>query len=160
MATAALLVNQSTTRAMSGLPSASIGCACNCAVCPSIRLSDGGWTSIDATGIAVTVTEAGVLFPSDVALMMAPPGASAVTLPEALTVATRSLLLDQVMGRSASTFPPASRASAVNWKLSSTTIAVLPGETNTVATGVEVTVICARPLRPPVLAAICTVPTR
>jgi hypothetical protein len=39
----------------------------------------------------------------------------------------------------------------LNWKLSSTSSALLPGTICRVATGMAVTVICAKPLRPLVL---------
>ena len=91
--------------------------------------------------------------------MMAPPGDNAVTSPVALTVATPSLLLVQVTGRPVNNVPLRSRTCALNWKLSSTSSALLPGTICRVATGMAVTVICAKPLRPLVLAATCTVPS-
>ena len=159
VATDASLVDQRTTRPTRGLPDASSGCASSCAACPTTSDCEDGFTWTEATGTADTVTDAGALLPSAEAVMSAPPGESAVTRPLALTVAIPGLLLDQVIGRSARALPAPSRASAVNWKLSSTYSDRLAGETCTVATGVAVTVTSAKPLRPPALAATCTVPS-
>src|SRR5688572_11275227 len=158
VATLGRFVDHITTRPVSGLPATSSGCACSCAVWPSISDCEVGVTRTDATGMADTVTDAWSVFPSEEAVMMAPPGASAVTVPFALTVATPSLLLLQVIGRPVRIPPDAALVSAVNWKLSSTNSDLLPGVTRTLATGIAVTVTCAMPLRPPVLAATWTVP--
>ena len=73
----------------------------------------GGLTATVATGTGITVTAAVPLFPSLVAVMVAVPGATAVTKPLAETVATAVALEDQVTGRG-SGFPSASRGVATS----------------------------------------------
>jgi hypothetical protein len=61
-------------------------------------------TSTVDTGARVIVSVAELLFPSDVAVIVTTPGASADAIPDPLTVARLSLLLDHVVDRSASAF--------------------------------------------------------
>ena len=71
-------------------------------------VADDGETVTVAAGGAVTVIEAVPDCPSLVAVIVALPGATAVTTPDEETVATELALLDQVTGRPVSTFPFAS----------------------------------------------------
>src|SRR6266568_2913480 len=77
----------------------------SCAVCPPTRLDEAGLTVTEATGTAVTVTEAVPLFPSLVAVIVLVPAATPVTRPVADTVATAGTLLAQVTTRPGSTLP-------------------------------------------------------
>jgi len=66
-----------------------------------------------AGGGAATVTVAALVLPSLVATIDAEPAATAVTNPEADTVATSGLALDQMIVRPVRTFPAASTSVAV-----------------------------------------------
>src|SRR5436190_20290733 len=81
VATDVLLLDQVTTRPVSGLPLASFGVAVSCAVCPTCTLAGDGLTLTVATGTSVTVTTDVPLLPSGVAVIVAEPGAPAVTNP-------------------------------------------------------------------------------
>src|SRR5215510_3779841 len=101
------------------------------------------------------------LFPSDVAVIVADPAAPPVTRPVPFTGAMLVALLDQVMVRPVSTFPPASFVVAVSWIVDPTATDALAGLTVTVATGGgadAVTVIVAVPLLPSLVAVIVAVP--
>src|SRR5438093_163346 len=58
VATDVLLLDQVTTRPVSGLPFASLGVAVSCTVCPATTLAGDGLTVTGATGTAVTVATA------------------------------------------------------------------------------------------------------
>src|SRR5215831_9292470 len=101
------------------------------------------------------------LFPSEVAVIVADPAAPPVTRPVPFTGAMLVALLDQVMVRPVSTFPPASFVVAVSWIVDPTATDALAGLTVTVATGGgadAVTVIDAVPLLPSLVAVIVAVP--
>jgi hypothetical protein len=85
------------------------------------------------------------------------PGATPVTKPEALTVATLVWDDAQVIVRPVSAVPPASLATADSCKVSSATIDGDGADTDTVATG-TVTVISAVPLFPSLVAVMDAVP--
>src|SRR5438874_10983536 len=93
-ATAVLLLDQVTTRPLSGFPLASFGVAVSCTVAPCCTLAGDGLTVTEATGMLDTVTDAVPLCPSLVAVIVAAPAAIAVTNPFPSTVATAVLLLD------------------------------------------------------------------
>src|SRR6266513_3110686 len=114
VATEVLLLDQVTTRPVSGLPLASFGVAVSCRVCPTARLAGDGLTVTVATGTVVTVIPALPLCPSLVAVIIAEPATFAVTRPLVLTVATVVLSLDQVIVRPDSAFPFASRGVGVS----------------------------------------------
>src|SRR3954467_8015448 len=91
--------------------------AVSCCVWPTARLADEGDNETEATGTgggAVTVTADEPLTPPLVAVMGDEPAMSALTSPDAETVATPVLLDDQFMVRPVRTLPPASRATADN----------------------------------------------
>src|SRR5439155_8544303 len=87
-------------------PAESFGVAVSCTVCPTVRLAVAGETVTEATGTVVTVIAAVLVFPSLVAVMVAEPGATPVTWPLGLTVATVVSLLFHVTVRPARV-PPA-----------------------------------------------------
>src|SRR5438128_3485342 len=86
------------------------------------------------------------LWLSLVAAMSAVPGATPVTRPLLLTVATAGLLLDQVMTRPVSRLPSESVGVAVNCNVAPMSRLAIAGVTVTVATGAFVTVMAAVPL--------------
>src|SRR5437773_676317 len=108
LATAALLLDQVTTRPLSGFPLASFGVAVSCTVAPCCTLAGDGLTVTEATGTAVTVMLEVPLLPSDVAVMVAEPAVTPLTSPLPPTVATDVLLLDHVTTRPVSALPLAS----------------------------------------------------
>src|SRR4029077_6110584 len=152
VATAVLLLAQVTTRPDSGLPFASIGVAVNCTVAPCCTLAGDGVTVTVATGTAFTVIADVPLLPSDVAVIVAVPTATAVTSPLPSTVATAVLLLAQVTTRPDSGLPFASFGVAVSCTVSPTTTLAGAGVTVTEATGAGVTVTLDVPLCPSLVA--------
>src|SRR5574342_292161 len=160
VATSASLVDQMITRSVSGAPLESRRSTVSWVVCPTTTLLSSGQTSMLATGTGMTVIEATALRPSEVAVMIAPPADTADTRPSLVTVATTSLLVDQVTLRPASTLPDASTGSAVSWSASPTNIDRLAVESRTLATGAGLTVRRAKASFPRALAAISTLPTR
>src|SRR6266853_1794759 len=135
LATEVLLLDQVTTRPVSALPLASFGVAVSWIVCPCWILAEAGVTVTDATGTFVTVIAAVPLCPSLVAVIVADPGAMAVTFPFTSAMATDVLLLAQVTTRPDRTFPLASFSVAVSctaWPASTVADA---GLTLTEATG-------------------------
>src|SRR5438046_1880423 len=79
VATDVLLLDQVTTRPVSGLPLASFGVAVSCTVCPATTLPGDGLTVTEATGTCLTVTADVPLFPSEVAVIVAEPTTPPVT---------------------------------------------------------------------------------
>src|SRR6266513_2125634 len=112
VATEVLLLDQVTTRPVSGLPLASFGVAVSCRVCPTARLAGDGLTVTVATGTVVTVIPALPLCPSLVAVIIAEPATFAVTRPLVLTVATVVLSLNQVIVRPGALLGPERKAGA------------------------------------------------
>src|SRR6188472_2045899 len=96
-----------------------------------------------AGGGAVTVTVAVPVFPSLVAVIVAVPTATAVTVPLGATVATAVLLDVHETARSVNTLFAASRTVAVRFPVCPVCNGSVPGATVTVATGTAVTVIVA-----------------
>src|SRR6266853_765507 len=135
VATEVLLLLHETTRPVSGLPLTSFGVAVSCTVWPACTLAGAGLTVTDATGTLVTVIADVPLFPSLAAVIVADPGAMAVTFPFTSAMATDVLLLAQVTTRPDRTFPLASFSVAVSctaWPASTVADA---GLTLTEATG-------------------------
>ena len=115
-----LLLDHVTTRPMSTLLLTSRVTAVACVVCPVCSDDDARATVTVATaaggggaGGDVTVNPTLPVFVSLVAVIVADPAATAVTIPFDDTVATPLLLLDQVTTRPVSTFPFTSRVTAV-----------------------------------------------
>src|SRR5205823_5425791 len=133
-ATAVLLLDQVTTRPLSGFPLASFGLAVSCTVAPCCTLAGEGLTVTEATGTVVTVTVDVPLLPSDVAVIVADPTATAVTSPLPSTVATEVLSLAQVITRPDNGLPLASFGVAVNCSVNPTCTLAGDGVTATEAT--------------------------
>src|SRR6184192_478089 len=158
VATAVLLLPQLTVRPDNGLPLASFGVAVSCTVWPTCTDAVLGLTVTDATGTVLTVTVAGPLCPSLVAVIVAAPAVTPVTSPPALTVATAVLLLPQLTGRPDNGLPLASFEVAVSCTVWPTCTDAVPGLTVTDATGNVLTVIVAVPLCPSLVAVIVAAP--
>src|SRR5437764_408939 len=135
VATAVLLLPQLTVRPDNGLPLASFGVAVSCTVWPTCTDAVLGLTVTDATGTVLTVTVAVPLCPSLVAVIVAAPAVTPVTIPPPLTVATAVLLLPQLTGRPDNGLPLASFEVAVSCTVWPTCTDALPGLTVTDATG-------------------------
>ena len=133
-ATDRLLLDQPIARPDSGLPFASLGVAANCTVCPACTVADAGVTATDATGTLATATAAVPVLPSEVAVIVAEPTATAVARPLAVTGATAALLLAQVTTRPANGLPPVSCGVAASWTVWPTCSATDAGDTATDAT--------------------------
>ena len=114
VATPGALVVQLTARPESGFPLASSGVAVSCWVPPTAIVAEPGLTATDATGTGFTVIADVPLFPSLVAVIVAEPGATAVTRPFASTVATPGALVVQLIVRPESGLPFASSGVAVS----------------------------------------------
>jgi hypothetical protein len=97
-------------------------------------------------------------FPSLVAVMLAAPGATPVTKPAVLTVATPVLSEDQVTNLPTRTFPPAPLVVAVACVVLPTPIVDEATDTVTEATGSVATVTAADPLSPSLVAVMLAVP--
>src|SRR5438094_4656911 len=149
-ATAVLLLDQVTTRPLSGFPLASFGIAVSCTVAPCCTLAGDGLTVTAATGMLDTVTDAVPLCPSLVAVTIAEPAFTPVTNPFPSTVATAVLLLDQVTTRPDSGLPFASFGVAASCTVCPTCTVGAAGLTVTAATGVghPATVTVALPVVP------------
>src|SRR5205809_206209 len=158
VATAVLLLAQVTVRPLSGFPFASFGVAVSCTVWPTCTDAVAGLTVTAATGTVLTVIVAEPLCPSEVAVIVAAPAATAVTSPLALTVATAVLPLDQVTVRPGSELPFASCGVAVSCTVCPTCTDAVAGFTVTDATGTVLTVIVALPLCPSLVAVIVAEP--
>src|SRR5512134_1040946 len=120
-------VVQLTVRPVSAAPFASRGVAVSCSVPPTAMLPDAGLTVTEATGIggtAVTASAAVPLLPSLVAVMVALPGAWAVTSQAADTVAAPPFEVVQLTVRPVSAAPFASWGVAVSCSVPPT--AMLP----------------------------------
>ncbi|HWG35123.1 MAG TPA: hypothetical protein VN650_13210 [Gemmatimonadaceae bacterium] len=97
--------------------------------------------------------------PSLVAVIVAVPGATAVTIPVAgTTIATAEALELQATVRPVRMLPLASRAVAVAVVVPPTLKLVAPNATETLATGTTLTVIVALPVLPSLVAVIVAVP--
>ena len=114
-----------------------------------MSVCDGDVTVTVATALLlITVSCAEPLLPSLVAVTVSAPGASAVTIPVLLTLATLVGVADQVVVRPVSTLPEASRSVAVNCSVWVSVIDCASGETLTDETG-DVTGGVGPPSLPP-----------
>src|SRR2546425_3377395 len=147
VAAAVLLLDQVTTRPVSGRPLASFGVAVSWTVRPTVTLAGEGVTVTLATGTGVTVTTDVPLCPSLVAVIVAEPAATPVTSPLPFTVAAAVLLLDHVTTRPVSGVPLASLGVAVSGTVEPCCTLAGDGVTVTEATGTG-TVITDVPLCP------------
>ena len=146
VATLELLVAQVTVRPVRVLPLESLSIELSWLVEPVARLTVAGETVTDATGTNATVIVDVPVVPPDVAVIVAVPGAAAVTSPPEETVATLELFVAQVTVRPVSTFPLASLSVTASWLVWPTPRARLAGATVTVATGARLTVTAALPV--------------
>src|SRR5438874_6440923 len=158
-ATAVFRLAQVSTRPPRAFPLASCGVAVSCTVCPCGIVTAGGVTATAATGTLATVTDAVPLCPSLVAVIVAAPGATAVTRPLPLTVATALFPLAHVITRPPRAFPLASCGVAVSCTVCPCGIVTAGGVTATAATGTLATVTDAVPLFPSLVAVIVAAPT-
>src|SRR5262249_19336045 len=120
VATAAFELAHVIPRPVNTVPLASFVVAVPCVVCPTVRLDAFNATVTVATGTgggALTVTAAVPVFPSLIAVIVAEPGATAVTRPLELTVAIPAALVDHVTVRPVSGTLFASNVVAPNWNV-------------------------------------------
>src|SRR6478752_6614221 len=110
------------------------------------------------TGTGDTVIVLVPLFVSLVAVIVAVPGATALTTPAAETVATAALFEPHVTRRSVTTLPAVSVTVAARVNVCVTSIAFVGGATVTLPTGILVTVMVDVPLLPSLVAVIVAVP--
>jgi hypothetical protein len=159
VATAVLLDVQVMVRPVSGVPFASFGVAVNVAVEPLAALAVDGATVTVLIGMSATITVPEPDTPSLVAVIVAVPGSSPNTDPDAgLTVATPTLLELQVTTRLVATFPLTSVRTAVNVVLPPVGMLALGGDTTTLATGGTRTFTVTDPDFPSLVAVIVAVP--
>ncbi|HSC33019.1 MAG TPA: hypothetical protein VLD17_14900 [Gemmatimonadaceae bacterium] len=141
VATLGLEVAHVIVRPVSTLPVESLSVALNWTLAPTASVSFFGETVTEETGTSVTEIVDVPLLPSLVAVMVAEPGATAVTRPDVETVAVAVALDDHVTVWPVSTLPPASRTVAVSCDVLLTLSVAELGETDTDATAGAVTVI-------------------
>ncbi|OLC72098.1 MAG: hypothetical protein AUH78_16705 [Gemmatimonadetes bacterium 13_1_40CM_4_69_8] len=156
VATAVLLLDQPIARPDSGLPLASLGVAASCTVWPACTVADAGVTPTDATGTFATATADVPVLPSEVAVIVAEPTATAVARPLAVTGATAALLLAHVTTRPASGLPLVSCGVAASWTVWPTCSAADAGDTATdaTATGHRTAILAVSDRHPGLLLAI------
>src|SRR5690606_15493825 len=164
LSTAASLDFHTTVLPVSVVPSEAFKVAVNCWTPPVTSVTLAGETVTFATGWVVlfTVTAADPLFPSDVAVIVAVPSATAITFPVPSTVATAALLVVHETVRPVSTVPSDARVSAVSVPVSPGFRSSVAGCTTTVATGTGdgvCTVTVAVPVTPSAVARTVAVPT-
>jgi hypothetical protein len=139
VATAMLLEFQMTARPVSTLLSASRVTAESCTVPPIWRLDVAGDTETDATGTggaALTLTAPEPVRPSLEAVIEALPAATAVTRPDAETVAIPALAEVQLIARPERTLALASRVMAESCAVPPIWRVDVAGDTDTDATGI------------------------
>jgi hypothetical protein len=158
VATLAALVDHVTTRSVTTVPATFFTSTDSGAVWPTIIADVAGATTTDPTASGGTVIVAVPVFPSLVAVIVVPPGATAVTTPAVDTVATALFAELQLTPRPGSTFPSASFIVAVNVVVWPTTTTAVAGVTVTVATGAISTLTVAVPVTPSLVAVIVTLP--
>jgi hypothetical protein len=152
VATAVPELDHVTARPSRGTPLADCGVAVSCAVPPSVIDSVAGVTATLATGTGATATVAVPERPSLVAVIVADPGATAVTSPVLDTVATVVPELDHVTVRPSRAAPLADCGVAVSCAIPPTKICAVAGVTTTLATGTGVTVTGAVAVFPSAIA--------
>jgi hypothetical protein len=147
-----------TARPVSVAPFASSVVAVACAVPTAVMEFGVSATLTAATGTAVTVIDAVPVCPSPVAVMVAVPTDTAVTMPLVLTVATPGLLELHATARPLRTSPLAARivavASVVAPAMSEDAARVTPTD----ATGIGTTVRARLAVTPPAVALMVEVP--
>jgi hypothetical protein len=161
VATVGALDAHVTVRPVSVAPAESVVVAVRITVAPRTTVGTAGVTATLATGTGDTVRVADPFTPSLLAVIVADPGATAVTVavaPLAVMVATAVFPLLQVIARPASVPPAASRVTAVRVPVRPTIKPKVAGDTTTLATGGGVTVICAEPETPSAVADIVADP--
>ena len=147
-----------TVRPASTPPTESRVTAVACVVVPSTIDDEASVTTTALTGTGDTVTAAVALCPSLVAVMVAVPGATAVTRPLADTVATPVADEVQLTARPVSTSLLAARVTAVPCVVCPTSSAEDANVSDTLATGVGLTVSVASPTMLSTVARITAVP--
>lgn len=120
-------------------PAPSLSVAESCCVLPAARPSDPGVIATVATEPAPTFIDAVALFPSDVAVIVAPPTCTPVTRPLVETEATLLLELCQATARPVSVLPPASVACADSCTVLPAEMVLEDGVIESAATGAETT---------------------
>jgi len=147
-------------RPVSVLPYASLSTTVSVVVGPPMnKLALGGVTVTVATGPNVTTIDAVPVWPSLVAVIVAVPAPTAVTIPVvAFTVATDAALVDQVTTRPPSTLLFASVVTADIASVAPTKRFAPVGDGVTFATGIAETVIVAVATLPSLVAVIVAVP--
>jgi hypothetical protein len=135
VAAAVLLEVHVTSRSVTTVPFTSFTTALRATVVVAGTLADGGETATLPTGINVTVTEAVPVLPSLVAVMVAVPPPTAVTVPLDDTVATAALLVVQTTVRPVRTTPFWSFSTTLSGAVCPTVSETVGGVTVTVATG-------------------------
>jgi hypothetical protein len=143
-------------------PAASRVVAVACVVCPAVRVDAARLTETLATGTAggaFTVIAEVAVFPSDVAVMVALPGPTAVTRPpDEDTLATDEFELDQATVRPERSWLSASYIEAESWNVPPVMSDALTGLMITLATGAMTTVTAWPPVTPSAAALIELVP--
>src|SRR5437879_5322551 len=129
-------------------------------ILPLPLLEPAGETNQPAwlTVVDETATDALPFVPSLVAVIVAVPGATAVTRPLALTVAAAALLVAQVIVRPVRVLPAESLVVAVSCCVAAGVRLTAAGATATAATGTRATVTEADALLPPLVAVIVAPP--
>ncbi len=150
--------DQVTSRRARGRPSGPRGMAESWTVSPASTLRAPVASSRPATGAGVTVTGTDATASSQVALILAAPGASPVTRPSRSTRATSTSLLVQRMGRSASSSPWPLRGTARSWIVSRSITSPPRGESSRLTARSGETVTTPVPLTPSTLADTVAVP--
>src|SRR6185437_7396270 len=145
-------------RPASVLPFASVATASSALDAPTSSVAEPGVTATAATGMTVTVIADDALLPSTVPLTVAEPAETAVTLPDASTVATCDAELAHTMARPLSGLELASYATVCRVTVPPVTRVAAEGRTATDATGTCTTVTVVTVDAPLELAAICVFP--
>jgi hypothetical protein len=153
------LERHATMRSVTTAPLVSRTVADSATVWPVVTVDVVGFTVTLPTGMGTTLMVALPLLPSLVAVTVATPGATAVTLPLGETIATAVLLDDHTTARSVTTTSFASRTTAESDVTCVGTSATDAGDTVTLPTGTGTTVTDALPLLPPLVAEIVAPPT-
>jgi hypothetical protein len=158
VAIALSLLDQPTMRPDKGFPLASTSVAVSATVWFTVIVAVAGVTVTAATGTWRTSTTADPCFPSTVATITAFPGARPVTRPDAETLASDGVPLDQKIVRPVSGCPDTLRGVATSWTEDPTTILGDAGVTSTAATGSGAIVTSAVPDAASLVAVIVAVP--
>jgi hypothetical protein len=159
VATDELEDDHATARPPRTLPCWSLVIAASDVVRPATIEAEPGLTVTAATGTSVTVTVAEPVFPSLVAVIVAVPAETPVTVPFVLTDATWLELLAQITVLPVRTLREASYATAFRVTVPLTVTLALAGAIATDATATGTTATGTTADCPPELAATCVFPT-